>query len=127
MPYPGMVIYSSSKAALSAYAKGLASEFRTLKVTEVVVGPTAGTEVANNFDPQAFGEWATRWFEEGFIRYGMLQVEDVVPVIVDTLVADAPAAQVRATGPDGGDTLEEAREKAGPDQPVLGSERMAGQ
>jgi NAD(P)-dependent dehydrogenase (short-subunit alcohol dehydrogenase family) len=120
-PYPGLVLYSSAKAALSAYALGLASELPALKVTEVVVGPTAGTEVANHFDPEAFGVWATRWFDEGYVRYEMLQVADVVPMIVDALAADAPPAQVRATGAPATSTIEEAREKAGPDQPVLGS------
>jgi NAD(P)-dependent dehydrogenase (short-subunit alcohol dehydrogenase family) len=120
-PYPGLVLYSSAKAALSAYALGLASELPSLKVTEVVVGPTAGTEVANHFDPEAFGVWATRWFDEGYVRYEMLQVADVVPMIVDALACDAPPAQVRATGAPATTTLEEARETAGPDQPVLGS------
>jgi NADP-dependent 3-hydroxy acid dehydrogenase YdfG len=120
-PYPGLVLYSSAKAALSAYALGLASELPALKVTEVVVGPTAGTEVANHFDPEAFGVWATRWFDEGYVRYEMLQVADVVPMIVDTLAADAPPARVRATGAPATSTIDEAREAAGPDQPVLGS------
>jgi NAD(P)-dependent dehydrogenase (short-subunit alcohol dehydrogenase family) len=120
-PYPGMVLYCSAKAALSAYALGLASEFPALKVTEVVVGPTAGTEVANHFDPEAFGVWAARWFDEGYVRYEMLQVADVVPMIVDTLAADAPPAVVRATGAPAASTIDEAREVAGPDQPVLGS------
>jgi NADP-dependent 3-hydroxy acid dehydrogenase YdfG len=120
-PYPGLVLYCSAKAALSAYALGLASEFPSLKVTEVVVGPTAGTEVANHFDPEAFGVWATRWFEEGYVRYEMLQVADVVPMIVDTLAAGAPPAQVRATGAPATTTLDEAREAAGPDQPGIGA------
>jgi NAD(P)-dependent dehydrogenase (short-subunit alcohol dehydrogenase family) len=120
-PYPGMVLYSSAKAALSAYALGLASEFPSLKVTEVVVGPTAGTEVASHFEPEAFGMWATRWFDEGYVRYEMLQVADVVPMIVDALVADAPPAQLRATGAPASSTHEEAMEKAGPDQPTVGS------
>jgi NAD(P)-dependent dehydrogenase (short-subunit alcohol dehydrogenase family) len=120
-PYPGMVLYSSAKAALSAYTLGLAGEFPDLKVTEVLVGPTAGTEVANHFEPEAFGVWATRWFEEGYVRYEMLQVADVVPMIVDTLAAGAPPAQLRATGAPATTTMEEAREKAGPDQPGLGT------
>jgi NADP-dependent 3-hydroxy acid dehydrogenase YdfG len=120
-PYPGLVLYCSAKAALSAYALGLANEFSALKVTEVVVGPTAGTEVANHFDPEAFGVWASRWFDEGYVRYEMLQVIDVVQMIVDTLMAGAPAAQVRATGAPAAATIEEARELAGPDQPGLGS------
>jgi NAD(P)-dependent dehydrogenase (short-subunit alcohol dehydrogenase family) len=120
-PYPGLVVYCSAKAALSAYALGLASEFAALKVTEVVVGPTAGTEVANHFDPETFGEWVSRWFDEGYVRYEMLQVADVVQMIADTLMADAPPAQLRATGAVAASTIEEAREAAGPDQPVLGS------
>ncbi|HEX3965645.1 MAG TPA: SDR family oxidoreductase [Trebonia sp.] len=120
-PYPGLVLYCSAKAALSAYALGLASEFPALKVTEVVVGPTAGTEVANHFEPGAFGEWASRWFDEGYVRYEMLQVADVVQMIVDTLGAETPPARLRATGALAAPTLEEAQEAAGPGQPSLGS------
>jgi NADP-dependent 3-hydroxy acid dehydrogenase YdfG len=120
-PYPGMVLYSSAKAALSAYALGLASEFPALRVTEVVVGPTAGTEVANHFDPDAFGAWVSRWFDEGYVRYEMLRVADVVKIIADTLAADAPPSRARATGAPATTTIEEAQEVAGPDQPVLGS------
>jgi NAD(P)-dependent dehydrogenase (short-subunit alcohol dehydrogenase family) len=120
-PYPGMVLYCSAKAALSAYAAGLAGEFPALKVTEVVVGPTAGTEVANHIDAEMFGVWAPRWFNEGYVRYEMLQVADVVPMIVDALAADAPPAQARATGAPATTTIEEAEEAAGPGQPVVGS------
>jgi hypothetical protein len=51
----------------------------------------------------------------------MLQVADVVPMIVDTLVTDAPPALVRATGAPATYTIDAAREAAGSDQPVLGS------
>jgi hypothetical protein len=51
----------------------------------------------------------------------MLQVADVVPMIVDALAADAPPAQLRATGASAMSTLDEAREAAGPDQPGLGT------
>jgi hypothetical protein len=40
---------------------------------------------------------------------------------VNTLAADAPPAQVRATGAPATTTLDEAGEAAGPDQPCLGS------
>jgi NAD(P)-dependent dehydrogenase (short-subunit alcohol dehydrogenase family) len=120
-PYPGLVLYGSAKAALAAYALGLASEFPALKVTDVLVGPTAGTEVANHFDPELFGVLASRWFDEGYVRYEMLQVADVVPMIVDALASDAPPALVRATGAPATSTIDAAREAAGSDQPVLGS------
>jgi NAD(P)-dependent dehydrogenase (short-subunit alcohol dehydrogenase family) len=115
-PYPGLVIYGTSKAALSSFTQGLASEFSSLRVTEILVGPTAGTEVANHFDPELFGEWLPRWFEQGFVRYDMLQVEDVAAVIADTLNAAAPPSRVMAVGAEGGQTLSEAEQAAGDDQ-----------
>ena len=121
MPYPGLVAYGSSKAALSAYARGFANEVPRLRATEVIVGPTAGTEVANHFEPAAFEEWAPRWFEGGYVRYAMLQVPDVVTIIMDTLIAPAPPPTVMATGADAHPTMEGARNLAGPDQPELGS------
>jgi NADP-dependent 3-hydroxy acid dehydrogenase YdfG len=120
-PYPGLVLYCSAKAALGAYALGLASEFPALKVTEVVVGPTAGTEVANHFDQETFGVWAPKWFDEGYVRYEMLQLADVVRMLVDTLVTEAPPALVRATGAPATLAIDAAREAAGSGQPVLGS------
>src|ERR1700722_16240702 len=121
LPYPGLVIYGTSKAALSAYTRGLASEFTSLRVTEVQVGPTAGTEVANHFDPDLFGEWLPRWFEQGFIRYDMLQVDDVASMIVEALNAADPPARVMATWAEGGQSLTEGEQAAPDDQPPVGS------
>jgi NAD(P)-dependent dehydrogenase (short-subunit alcohol dehydrogenase family) len=120
-PYPGLVIYGTSKAALRSYAQGLASEFTSLRVSEVLVGPTAGTEVANHFDPELFGEWLPKWFEQGFVHYDMLQVEDVTSMIIDTLAAESPPSRVMATGAEGGQTAEQAARAAPSDQPVVGS------
>jgi NADP-dependent 3-hydroxy acid dehydrogenase YdfG len=120
-PYPGLVVYGTSKAALRAYTQGLAAEYDDLRVTEVVVGATAGTEVANHFDPDLFGEWLPRWYEQGYIRYEMLQVDDVASMIIEVLGADSPPAVLRATGPEGNQTIEEAVELAPPDQPAVGS------
>ena len=121
-PYPGLVIYGTSKAALSAYTQGLASEFNSLRVSEVFVGPTAGTEVANHFDPELFGELLPQWFEQGFVRYDMLQVEDVTSRIIDALGAQHPPARVMAIGAEGSQSAEEASSMAPEDQPVVGSD-----
>jgi NAD(P)-dependent dehydrogenase (short-subunit alcohol dehydrogenase family) len=121
MPYPGMVLYSSAKTALSAFTRGLAGEVRSLKVTEVVVGPTAGTDVATHLNPESFEQWLPRWFDEGYIRYAMMQPEDVAAIIVDLLAAELPPALVRATGAPSSPTIETAREVAGNDQPAVGS------
>jgi short-subunit dehydrogenase len=120
-PYPGLVIYATSKAALSAYTQGLASEFPALRVTEVLVGPTAGTEVASHFDPDLLEVWLPVWFEQGFLRYDMLQVEDVASMISEVLAADVPPLRLVATGPEGGQSLEDVERSMPEDQPEVGS------
>jgi NAD(P)-dependent dehydrogenase (short-subunit alcohol dehydrogenase family) len=95
-PYPGLVAYGASKAALAAFCLGLASEFGDLRVTEVMVGPTVDTEVGDHFDSEAFGDWFTRWCDEGFVRYGYQMSADVAAVILDTLRAKKPDPQVLA-------------------------------
>lgn len=95
-PYPGLVAYAASKAALGAFCQGLASEFADLRVTEVMVGPTVDTEVAEHFDPDEFSRWYTRWCDEGFVRYGYQVSADVAAVILDTLRTEQPGALVIA-------------------------------
>jgi NAD(P)-dependent dehydrogenase (short-subunit alcohol dehydrogenase family) len=114
LAFPGLVAYSASKAALSRYCQGLAVEFPSLRVSEVVVGPTAGTGVADNFEPAAFEKWATRWFEEGFVRHGMQQPAEVAALIVDAIFDDAPPARLDVAGQPElvATTLEEGRTQA---------------
>lgn len=95
-PYPGLVAYAASKAALSAFCQGLASEFGELRVTEVMVGPTVDTEVGDHFDPEEFAGWFTRWCNEGFVRYGYQLSADVAAVIADTLRSEQPDGRVMA-------------------------------
>jgi NAD(P)-dependent dehydrogenase (short-subunit alcohol dehydrogenase family) len=111
---PGLVSYAASKAALARFCQGLASEFPALAVTEVVVGPTAGTEVADKLEPEEFIKWATRWYEEGYIRHGMLHSPDVANMIVDTLLSHSPPAQLIAAAPEDetATSLEESRRHA---------------
>jgi NAD(P)-dependent dehydrogenase (short-subunit alcohol dehydrogenase family) len=98
LAFPGLVAYSASKAALGRFCQGLGDELPALKVSEVVVGPTAGTEVANSFEPAEFEEWAVRWFEGGFVRHGLQQPSDVVATILEVLLAESPPARVMAVG-----------------------------
>lgn len=100
LAYPGLVAYSASKAALSRYCQGLSVEFPSLRVSEVVVGPTAGTGVADNFEPAAFEKWATRWFEEGFVRHGMQQPSEVAAMIVEAILDDSPVSRLDVAGPE---------------------------
>jgi NAD(P)-dependent dehydrogenase (short-subunit alcohol dehydrogenase family) len=96
MPYPGLVAYGASKAALRAFCQGLASEFAALRVTEVMVGPTIDTEVGDHFDSEAFGVWFTRWCDEGFVRFGYQLSADVAAVIIETLRSEKPESLVTA-------------------------------
>ena len=117
LAFPGLVAYSASKAALGRFCQGLGDELPALRVSEVVVGPTAGTEVADGFEPSDFEEWAARWFEGGFVRHGLQQPADVVSVIMEALLAEKPPARVLAAGPvdDAATTLSEGRRQAGED------------
>lgn len=111
---PGLVAYAASKSSLGRFCQGLGAEFPSLRVTEIVVGPTAGTEVTDQIQPDEFVTWASRWFEEGYIRHGMLQPRDVARVIVETILSASPAAQVLAAGPEEetATSLDEGRRQA---------------
>ncbi len=95
MPYPGLVAYGASKAALRAYCQGLAGEFATLRVTEIMVGPTIDTEMGSHFDETIAG-WLERWNGEGYIRFGYQLSADVAAVIVETLRSKEPESRVTA-------------------------------
>lgn len=114
LAFPGLVAYSASKAALGRFCQGLGDEMPSLRVSEVVVGPTAGTEAGADFDPADFQEWATRWFEGGYVRHGMQQPSDVVAVITEALLDDSPAPRLIATGraEEAATTLDEGRLQA---------------
>jgi NAD(P)-dependent dehydrogenase (short-subunit alcohol dehydrogenase family) len=111
---PGLVAYAASKAALARFCQGLAAEFPTLTVTEVVVGPTAGTEVTDKLEPEEFIEWAARWYEEGYIRHGMLHSPEVAKMILEALLSDSPPDQLIAAAPEEetAASLEESRRQA---------------
>jgi NAD(P)-dependent dehydrogenase (short-subunit alcohol dehydrogenase family) len=51
-PYPGMVHYAASKAALDEGVDGLRREYPDVRFTRLAVGPTAGTEIALEYDPE---------------------------------------------------------------------------
>jgi NAD(P)-dependent dehydrogenase (short-subunit alcohol dehydrogenase family) len=96
--FPGLGAYSASKAALGRFCQGLSDELPAISATEVVVGPTAGTDIADGFDPELFGIWATRWFEEGFVRHAMQHPSDVARVVLGLLVDPSPPRRVFAVG-----------------------------
>jgi NAD(P)-dependent dehydrogenase (short-subunit alcohol dehydrogenase family) len=111
---PGLVAYGASKAALSLFCQGLSIEFPSLKVSEIVIGPTAGTGIADHFEPAEFEKWATRWFEGGFVHHGMQQPVDAALTIVEVLGSAEPPIRVIAAGAveSSASTLDEGRRQA---------------
>ena len=51
--YPGMVHYAASKAALDQGVDGLRMEFPETRFLRIAVGPTAGTAIALDYDPES--------------------------------------------------------------------------
>jgi NAD(P)-dependent dehydrogenase (short-subunit alcohol dehydrogenase family) len=96
--YPGLVAYGASKAALSRFTQGLRAEFPKLRVSDVMVGPTGDTGVADHMDPEMLGYWVDRWYSEGWVRFTMQTPADVAQLIMTTLAAGEPAPLIAAHG-----------------------------
>lgn len=94
MPYPGMVPYGTSKAALASFALGLRGERRDLRVTEIVVGPTDGTGMSEQIGHDNIGVWFGRWAEGGYLRYRVQLPKDIVGPTIDCLAAADPPARL---------------------------------
>jgi NAD(P)-dependent dehydrogenase (short-subunit alcohol dehydrogenase family) len=88
-PWPGLVAYAASKAALDELGRGLAGEHPTLRVLRVVVGNTA-TGFADGWDAEAAGTALSRWFEAGYLRHRVLEPDEVADRIVAALADREP-------------------------------------
>ncbi len=103
---PGLVAYGASKAALDHVVDGLRAEHRETRVMHVVLGDTAGTEFADEFDPARFGEVGRSWVAGGHIYDQQMDVGDVGQVLVELLATarthpDVDLAAVRIEPPGG--------------------------
>jgi NADP-dependent 3-hydroxy acid dehydrogenase YdfG len=96
--YPGLIAYAASKSGLSRFCQGLRAEFPQLRVSEVLVGPTGDTDVADHMDPDLIGYWVDRWYNEGWVRYEMQTPADVAGEVIEALIQPAPAPLIRAHG-----------------------------
>jgi NAD(P)-dependent dehydrogenase (short-subunit alcohol dehydrogenase family) len=86
-PWPGLVPYAASKAALDQLALGLRAEEPWLRVVRVVVGPTA-TAFADGWGPTVAGPLFEQWAAEGYLVHEVQEPGTVAARIVDAL--DAP-------------------------------------
>jgi NAD(P)-dependent dehydrogenase (short-subunit alcohol dehydrogenase family) len=83
-PYPGLVPYTTSKAALHEMARGLRGEYPWLRVTTFVVGPTV-SEFSSEWDPDLTGEMFARWAVEGYPAGAALPVEATADQVLRVL------------------------------------------
>lgn len=66
-PWPGLIPYSSSRAALEELANGLRVEYPSLRVTTVTIGPTR-TGFESNWDPDILEAAVHTWRRGGFLK-----------------------------------------------------------
>lgn len=98
-PYPGMVLYGASKAALEMFSEGLHHEYPVIRSTHVMVGPTLDTEMMRDEDGDRLTPYLQRWIDEGFIRYAPQESPAVAEVILGLLRSDDPPHRADAVGP----------------------------
>lgn len=91
-PYPALVVYAASKAALEETARGLRGEHPGIRWSVVVVGPTLGTEFSDAWDPAVAGEMFPVWRDKGYIeeyQEGPMQPAYVAETVLHTLTTPA--------------------------------------
>lgn len=95
-PYPGLVPYAASKAAIEALTEGIRNEYPSLRATYVVVGPTDDTEMGRDWDPDLASHWVERWLTEGYFRFATQKSVDVAACITALLELDDPPLMAEA-------------------------------
>lgn len=84
-PFPGLVPYAASKAALEEMLRGWRREHPEVRFARVTVGATDGTDFARDFDPDLFGELFSVWVAQGHIPARVMDATDVGISIARTL------------------------------------------
>jgi len=93
-PWPGLGPYIVSKAAMSKLLDVWRAEHPEVAFTRIVVGPTSGegkntTEFANDWDPDAAGEFLTGWITRGFMNGNLVALADLTDQIISVLSSGA--------------------------------------
>jgi len=84
-PYPGMVHYAASKAALDQGVDGLRTEYPDIRFTRVSVGPTAGTAIALEYDPEVAARIVPEQLRYGRVTEKFMTAPELGLVIVEML------------------------------------------
>jgi len=84
-PYPGMVHYAASKAALDQGVDGLRTEYPDIRFTRVSVGPTAGTAIALEYDMEVAARIVPEQLRYGRVTEKFMTAPELGLVIVEML------------------------------------------
>jgi NAD(P)-dependent dehydrogenase (short-subunit alcohol dehydrogenase family) len=95
-PYPGLVPYATTKAALHELARGLRNEFPWLRVTTFVVGPTL-SEFADGWDPDLAGAMFTRWLAEGYTADRAMEIDVMADQVLAVLASGVRVDEILVT------------------------------
>jgi NAD(P)-dependent dehydrogenase (short-subunit alcohol dehydrogenase family) len=99
-PWPGMVAYAASKAALDAFVAGWRAEIPEVGATRLVCGPTM-TSMSLDWDPELAARLRPRWVQ-GWLPGGAAPVqepEDVARQILNAIGAETRITDVRVVPP----------------------------
>jgi NAD(P)-dependent dehydrogenase (short-subunit alcohol dehydrogenase family) len=94
MPFPGLVPYTASKAALEELIRGLRVEHPDVRFCRVTVGSTEGTEFARDFDPEVAGELFPEWLALGLLPAQLMKVDELGGAVADALAVALAAPGV---------------------------------
>jgi len=99
-PWPGMVAYAASKAALDAFVAGLRTEHPEIGATRLVCGPTL-TEIGLSMDFEIAARLHPRWVEGGWLAADpeIQQPEDVAGEILNVIRSETRVTDIRVVPP----------------------------
>jgi len=84
-PFPGLVPYGTSKAALEELIRGFRVEHPEVRFCRVTIGSTEGTEFARDFDLEVAAELFPRWVALGRLPDRLMLADEVGRVLADSL------------------------------------------
>jgi NAD(P)-dependent dehydrogenase (short-subunit alcohol dehydrogenase family) len=84
-PFPGLVPYAASKAALEELVRGYRVEHPEIRFCRVTVGSTEGTEFARDFDAAVAGELIPQWLALGRLPARLMDVDELGATLADAL------------------------------------------
>ena len=106
-PWPGLGMYSVSKAALDKLVEAFRVEHPQVGFTRIVVGPAGGdgpntTEFADRWDPDLAGELMPMWYQLGHMDGSVIELTDLTDQVMGILGSPATletvVIQPRPTG-----------------------------